>query len=53
MVYKFFDTKTATRARSENLSMQNKVAGSGIKNENSSNKEELAEELHEEIIRKF
>ena len=53
MVYTFFDTKTATRARSENLSMQNKVAGSGIKNENSSNKEELAEELHEEIIRKF
>ena len=37
MVYKFFDKKTS---------------GSGIKNENISNKE-LAEELHKPIIRKF
>ena len=37
MVYKFFDIKTS---------------GSGIKNENISNKE-LAEELHKSIIRKF
>ena len=37
MVYKFFDKK---------------IFGSGIKNENISNKE-LAEELHEPIIRKF
>ena len=37
MVYKFFDKKTS---------------GSGIKNENVSNKE-LAEELHNPIIRKF
>ena len=45
MVYKFFNEKTsATRA--------NKFAGSGIKNENISNKE-LAEELQKPIIRKF
>ena len=37
MVYKFFDKKTS---------------GSGIKNENISNKE-LAEDLHKPIIRKF
>ena len=37
MVYKFFDKKTS---------------GSGIKNENISNKE-LAEDLHKTIIRKF
>ena len=37
MVYKYFDKKTS---------------GSGIKNENISNKE-LAEELHKPIIRKF
>ena len=37
MVYKFFDKKTS---------------GSGIKNENISNKQ-LAEELHKPIIRKF
>ena len=37
MVYKFFDKKTS---------------GSGIKNENISNKE-LAKELHKQIIRKF
>ena len=37
MIYKFFDKKTS---------------GSGIKNENISNKE-LAEELHKPIIRKF
>ena len=37
MVYKFFDKKTP---------------GSGIKNENMSNKE-LAEELHKPIIKKF
>ena len=37
MVYKFFDKKTS---------------GSGIKNENISNKQ-LAEELHKQVIRKF
>ena len=37
MVYKFFDKETC---------------GSGIKNENMSNKE-LSEELHKPIIRKF
>ena len=37
MVYKFCDKKTS---------------GSGIKNENSSNKE-LAEELHKPVIRQF
>ena len=37
MVYRFFDKKTS---------------GSGIKNENISNNE-LAEELHKPIIRKF
>ena len=37
MVYKFFDKKTS---------------GSGIKNENISNKQ-LAEELHKPVIRKF
>ena len=36
----FFDKKTsATRAWSEILATQNKFAGSGIKNENISNKE--------------
>ena len=61
MVYTFFDKKTSdTSARSETLrwetlatrATQNKFAGSGIKNENISNKE-LAEELHKPIIRKF
>ena len=37
MIYKFFDKKSS---------------GSGIKNENISNKE-LAEELHKPIIKKF
>ena len=47
MVYKFFDKKpSAMGARSETL------AGSGIKNENISNKQ-LAEELHKLIIRRF
>ena len=45
MVYNFFDKKTsATRA--------NKFAGSGIENENLSD-QQLAEELHKPIIRKF
>ena len=49
MVYKLIDKKTsAMRARSENLATRNKFAGSGIKNENMSNKE-----LHKPIIRKF
>ena len=61
MVYTFFDKKTSdTSARSETLrwetlatrATQNKFAGSGIKNENISNKE-LAEELHKPIIRTF
>ena len=53
MVYKFFDKKaSAVRARSETLATRNKFAGSGIKNENISNKE-LAEELHKPIIKKF
>ena len=59
MVHKFFDKKTyATRARSDTLRSKtlatratpNKFAGSGIKNENISNKE-LAEELYKPIIR--
>ena len=45
MVYKFFDKETSATSA-------NKFAGSGIKNENISNKE-LAEELHKPIIRKF
>ena len=45
MVYRLFDKKTsATRA--------NKFTGSGIKNENSSNKQ-LAEELQKLVTRKF
>ena len=53
MVYKFFDRKTyGTRTRSGTLAMQNKFAGSGIKNENMSD-QQLAEELHNPIIRKF
>ena len=53
MVYKFFDKKiSATRAQSETLATENKFAGSCIKNENISNNE-LAEELHKPIIRKF
>ena len=56
MVHKFFDKKTsATHAQSETLPTRakwNKSAGSGIKNENISNKE-LAEELEKPIIRKI
>ena len=45
MVYTFFDKKaSATRT--------NKFAGSGIKNENMSNKE-LADDLHQPNIRKY
>ena len=52
-VYRFFDKKSsAARARSETLATRNKFAGSGIKNENISNKE-LAQELHKPIIRTF
>ena len=53
MVYKFFDKKTCGRlTRSDTLAMQNKFAGSGIKNENMSD-QQLAEELHNPVIRKF
>ena len=45
MVYKFFDKKSA-------LIEDKSASGSGIKNENISN-QELAEELHEPIIKKF
>ena len=52
MVYIFFDKKSASLARSETLATRDKSAsGSGIKNENMSNKD-LAEELHMPIIRK-
>ena len=52
IIYKFFDKKSALRARSENLVTRDKPAsGNGVKNENISNKE-LAEELREPIIRK-
>ena len=60
-VYKFFDKKTSAMSvwsetiQSETLptrATQNKFAGSGIKNENISNKE-LAQELHKPVIRKF
>ena len=53
MVYKVFDKNTsATLERSDTLATQNKLAGSGIKNENIYNNV-LAEELHRLIIRKF
>ena len=53
MVYKVFDKNTsATPERSDTLATRNKLAGSGIKNENIYNNE-LAEELHRLIIRKF
>ena len=45
MVYKFFDKKSASPA-------DKSASGGAIKNENMSN-EELAEELHKPIIRKF
>ena len=45
MIYKFFDKKSASLA-------DKSASGSGIKNENISNKE-LAEELHKRIIRSF
>ena len=45
MVYKFFDKKSAWL-------VDKSVSGSGIKNENISNKE-LAEELHKPITPKF
>ena len=52
MTYKFFVNKTsAKRARSKTLPKENKFAGSGIKNENMSNKM-LAEKLHKSIIGK-
>ena len=52
IIYKFFDKKSALRARSENVVTRDKPAsGNGVKNENISNKE-LAEELREPIIRK-
>ena len=57
VVYQVFDKKTSSsRApsdilRSETLAIT-EFAGSGIKNENVSNKE-LAEELHKPVIRKF
>ena len=57
IVYQGFDKKTSsTRApsdilRSETLAIT-EFAGSGIKNENVSNKE-LAEEFHKPVIRKF
>ena len=44
-VYKFFDRKTSSL-------WANKSAGGAVKNENMSN-QELAEELHKFIIRKF
>ena len=45
IVYKFFDKKiSGTRA--------NKFSGSGIKNENISNKE-IAEELHKPVVKNF
>ena len=54
MVYKFFDKKAfAMHECSETLATENKSAsGSGIKNENISNKESV-EELHKPFIRKF
>ena len=53
MVYKCFDKKSsATRALPEASATQNESADGGIKNENISN-EELIEELHKRIIRKF
>ena len=45
MVYKFFDKKSTLLA-------DKSASGSGIKNENISNKE-LAEEVHKPIIRKL
>ena len=60
MVYNFFDKQASPTfawsetLRSETLATQatrNKFAGSGIKNENISNKE-LAKELHKPITRK-
>ena len=45
MVYKFFDKKSST-------TRANKFAGSDIKNGNMSD-QQLAEELHKPIIRKF
>ena len=57
VVYQVFDKKTSSsRApsdilRSETLAIT-EFAGSGIKNENVSNKE-LAEEFHKPVIRKF
>ena len=53
MVYKFFDQKSsATRAHSENLTTQNKFAGSAVKNEIALN-QKLVEEWHKLIITSF
>ena len=53
IVYKFFDKKSASLARSETLATRDKcTSGSGIKNENMSDKE-LAKKLHKLSIRKF
>ena len=53
IVYKCFDKKSTLLARSKTLAMRDKSAsGSGVKNEDISN-EDLPEELHKPIIRKF
>ena len=50
MVYKSFDKKSASLARSETLDTRDKSAFSGaVKNENMTN-QESAEELHKPII---
>ena len=53
MVYKFFDKKPASLARSKTLATRDKSASGGaIKNANMPNKE-LAEELHKPTTKKF
>ena len=54
MVYEFFDKKnlTATHAWSETLATRNKLAGTGIRNQNVSN-QELAQVLYKPLIKNF
>ena len=53
MVYKYFDKKLTLLAQSETLATREKsTSGSGVKSEIISN-QELAEQLHKSIIRKF
>ena len=53
MVYKSFNKKTASVPRSETLAMRNKSASRGAVESEIMSNQELAEELHKPIFKKF